>query len=91
MEIYCTIDEGLNRYLKELNITPNVLFRMGILDPPPPEDSFFKSVKRFRKGIHLECEPEEFDFLFTQSFHHGKYIGEMAEEIILHAFLKYIH
>ena len=91
MEIYCTIDEGLYRYLKELNLAPNILFRMGILDPPEPENSFLKATKRFRKGIHLECEPEEFDFLFTQSFHNGRYIGEMAEDMILHAFLKYIH
>ncbi|MCG9874034.1 MAG: hypothetical protein O9346_09805 [Leptospiraceae bacterium] len=91
MEIYCTIELGLSRYLRELNISPNILFKMAILDPPSPENSFLKARKRFLKGIHLECMPEEFDFLFTQSFHNGKYIGEMAEEYILHAFLKYIH
>jgi hypothetical protein len=90
MEIYCGIEEGLNRYLKEVGLEPNILLKMGCMDPPSEEIAFFKSENRDLKAIRLDCESDDFDFLFTESFDRGKYIGELAEDFIIHAFFKYI-
>jgi|JI10StandDraft_1071094.scaffolds.fasta_scaffold638166_1 hypothetical protein len=90
MEIYCGIEEGLNRYLDEVRLAPSILLKIGCLDPPAQEEAFFKSECRNLKAIRLECEPDDFEFLFTESFDRGKYIGELAEDFIIHALFKYI-
>lgn len=90
MKVFCHIEEGICRYLDEYGIRPELLLNLAILTPPNRMDVFLKSKDRVTRCLVIDCGKEEFNFLFTEAFDRGNYIGELMEEYIVTAFFQYI-
>ncbi|WCL49309.1 hypothetical protein [Leptospira sp. GIMC2001] len=91
MEVYFQIDQGLSRYMKEWDLDLKLLIRMAILDPPSEIETFLKAEVRDIDYVKINCDSDEFNFLFAHSFRNGKYIGEITEDLFNHAFFKYLY
>jgi hypothetical protein len=89
-EIPVAIDSAVYTALREFQLSPEILVRMALLDPPNPTEKFLKSRYRKRTAYRVKCTKDDFNFLFTLSFQSGKYMDEVLEDLINHSFFRYI-
>lgn len=90
MIIYGQLEEGIYRYIEELNINIELLLKMGMLDRQEDLLPFQKREERILHSLQLNCLPIEFKQLHWKSFEENRYVGEIIEDYVTYAFFRYI-